>query len=111
MASARAAGVAVPDKDEAGRPRVGLPEGVPVTASVTDVEGVLRDFGQSWRGGLKGLHDGVLRNFPDPRAGVAVLKACMGSFVGLYERFHAILTRAFPPTAPFLREVVPTPTM
>lgn len=112
LAAAKAAGIAVPTTDDSGRP-LGprLPEGVTVTASVADVENVLRDFGQNWRGGLKAMHDNVLRHFPDPRSGVGVLKGVMGSFVGLYERFHAVLTRAFPPTAPFLRDVVPSPTM
>jgi hypothetical protein len=112
-AAARAAGLPLPPAaDDAGRPLPPrLPDGVPVAAAVGDVEAVLRDFGGSWRAGLKGLHDGVVRAFPEPRAGVGVLKAAMGGFVGLYERFHGVLTRAFPPTAPFLRDVVPTPTI
>ena len=44
-------------------------------------------------------------------AGAGVLRATMGAFVGLYERFHGILARAFPPSAPFLRDVVPSPTI
>ena len=113
LASARAAGVALPpSQDEAGRPLPPrLPEGCAISASVAEVEAVLRDFGGSWRGSLKALHDGVLRNFPDARAGQGVLRATMGAFVALYERFHAVLTRAFPPTAPFLRDVVPSPTI
>ena len=112
VAAAKAQGITVPTTDDAGRPLPPrLPDAVPITASVTDVEAVLRDFGASWRAGLKAMHDGVLRHFPDPRHGVGVLKACMGTFVGFYERFHAILSRAFPPTAPFLREVVPMPTI
>lgn len=112
VAAAKAAGAAVATVDDAGRPvPPRIPEGVPVVASVPDVEALLRDFASAWRQGLKNIHDGVLRHFPDARHGMGVLKAVMGAFVGLYERFQQLLGRAFPPSAPFLREVVPTPTM
>ena len=112
IAAAAAQGITLPPSggpDGASGPR--LPEGVNVLVSPTDAETLIRDFGMSWRAGVKALSDNVLRYFPDPRHGLAVLKRVMGAFVGLYERFTGILGRAFPPSAPFLREVVPTATL
>ena len=112
VAAATAAGLAPKAaSDGAAPPR--LPEGVPVTASAAEAEAALREFSLAWRAGVKALGDNVQRYFPDSRTtGFSVLKRVMGGFVDVYDRATAILARAFPPNAPFLRElVVPTTTL
>jgi hypothetical protein len=112
-AAATAAGVPLPPTVAADGtplpPR--LPDGVPVSVPLAEAEAALREFGLSWRAGVKALADETLRAFPEPRTGLAILKRVVAAFVGAYERFSAIITRAFPPTAPLHRELVPTSTL
>jgi len=114
-AAAAAAGIA------AGQPVPPVtvhPAGVVPPVNPAEAEAVLRDFNSSWRTGLKGLYEEVVRYFGSSGgagegggggAGALfpiVLKRVMTAFVALYDRLVAVLTRGLPSGAPLLREVL-----
>jgi len=76
------------------------------------VETLVRDFSQSWRGGIKQVNDDVLAYFANFRNGMEILKQVLTQLLLYYTRFQDIIKKVWPGKAPpFTRDIVSTATI
>lgn len=86
-----------------------LSDGITLQADAAEAEAIVHDFALNWRAGLRAVNDDMARFFGrEVKTHMRVLGAVFARLVDVYQRFTALLGRAFPsqPAPAFTRELV-----